>query len=78
MSKKRKKFSVFSSRINQLIDYLKAYQHSLRALISSVSQDDIAPISPEIATIGKVDIWPCKNGAVVLIYKSTSGEISIN
>lgn len=77
MSKKRRKLSVFSSRLDQLIDYLKAYQHSLRALISSVSQGDIEPVAPDVATIGKVDVWPCKDGAVVLIYKSTSGDISI-
>lgn len=78
MGKKRRKLSVFSARLNPLINYLRSYQHSLRALIASVSQKDVNPLEPEIATVGRVDVWTCKDGAVSLIYKSDSGEISIN
>lgn len=76
--KKRRDFSIFTARMNPLIDYLRSYQYELKALIGSIQHLPAKPKIPEIITLGRVDIWPCKDGAVVLIYRSDSGDIDIN
>ena len=77
MKYQERRLRTFAERIQRIENWLNAYQHSLRAIISSLPVQGPEPVFPELATIGRCDIWPCIDGAVILIYPSARG-ISIS
>lgn len=79
MGEKKRRLRVFKKKVefDLIIDFVKSYQHSLRALLATIPKDQSDTSRSEIATIGRSDIWPCKDGVVVLIYNSMSNEIEV-
>ena len=64
---------VSAERIEKIENYIHGYQFSLRALISSLPLDNYKPK----ISIGTSVIWPCLDGAIVLIFESESRKIDI-
>lgn len=67
-----------ASALSRVRTWVDSYQHSLRALFSVATERIQPPEAPELAAIGRCDIWACSDGAVVLIYRSSDQSISIN
>jgi hypothetical protein len=60
----------------RIVHYIQLYQHVLRALISSVERAGITPVS-HVAAVGLTEVWPCRDGAVALVYTRKGGEIEV-
>jgi len=78
MGQKKARLKSFRNKTDSIAEYMKLYQHSLRALSRAVPDTLRDPAKSSIATIGKSEIWPCTDGAVVLIYESESKNIEID
>jgi hypothetical protein len=76
MGQRKARIEAFGDKALTVAEYMKLYQYSLRALLSTLPNETQAMI-PGITSVGKVDIWPCMDGAVVLTYKSGSKDIAI-
>jgi len=78
---KRKKYPkrglAFGDRSKKIREFVSSYQYSLRALIASLPEqyDMVAP--QDIATVGFSEIWPCRDGTVVLIYQSDDIKVTV-
>lgn len=78
MGQRKTRLNSFGDKTNKIVEYIKLYQHSLRAIARALSDKLRDPSKSSIATIGKSEIWPCTDGAVVLIYESESQDIEID
>jgi hypothetical protein len=76
MGHRKARIKAFANKILPIAEYMKIYQHSLRALFNSLPSEKVER-APGIASIGRVDIWPCQDGALVLTYRSESKDIEV-
>ena len=77
MGQRLARINAFANKASSIAEYMKLYQYALRALISSLPSEVDERI-PGITAIGTVNIWPCRDGAVVLTYRSESKDIDIS
>ena len=77
MSQKKDRRLAFKERISVVKEYISKYQTTLRNLRTQLPDDEeVEPFF--IATaIGRLDIYPCKDAAVILTYPETSPELDI-
>jgi hypothetical protein len=76
MGHRKARIKAFANKVLPIAEYMKLYQHSLRALLNSLPSEKVERV-PGIASIGRVDIWPCMDGAVGLTYQSESKDIEV-
>lgn len=77
MSEKKRRKLAFAERSKKVEDYVKNYQTVFRDLLKQLPDDEqFEPQSIE-AVIGRVEIYPCKDAAIVLTYADDSDEINI-
>src|SRR4051794_22840740 len=65
-----------SRKVEALRSFLLGYQYSLRALIKSLPWEALQR-RPPFASIGRYEIWPCKDAAVVLVYPSNEDRVEV-
>lgn len=58
-------------------NYMQSYQYSLRALVNGIPAEQKSDVPSEVAVIGRVVIWPCTDGAVVLIYQDANNRVAV-
>ncbi len=77
MSQRKARLKAFGEKYAKAEEYYKLYMYSLRALTNSLPPEirDIA--IPKIASIGRAEIWPCIDGALVLVYSDSANEINV-
>ena len=75
MGHRKARIKAFADKASPIAEYMKIYQHALKALLNSLPKEKIQ--IPGIASVGRVDIWPCQDGAVVLTYRNNSNKIEI-
>lgn len=78
MGQKKARLRSFGDKAAKVAEYIKLYQHSLRALYNALPHEIQDLSKSHIATIGTSEIWPCRDGAVVLIYSEISKDINID
>jgi len=76
MGQRKARIKVFANKVLSIAEHMKIYQYALRALLNSLPSEMDEKI-PGITSVGKVDIWPCNDGAVVLTYRNDSRDIEI-
>jgi len=76
MGQRKARIKAFANKASSIAEHMKIYQYVLRALLNSLPNEMDERI-PGITSIGKVDIWPCSDGAVVLTYRNESKDIEI-
>ena len=77
MGQRKARIKAFTNKASGIAEYMKLYQHALRALLRSLPNEASESI-PGITSVGKVQIWPCRDGAVVLTYRSDLKNIDIS
>lgn len=78
MSQRKTRLKAFGEKYAKVEEFYKLYMYSLRALISSLPSEIRDVDVPKYASIGRAEIWPCTDGAVVLVYSDLSNEISVS
>ena len=61
-----------TERIEKLRAFVTAYREVLHQLVSNLPDDGSLLPLPIAAAVGKGEIWPCRDGAVVLTYDDQS------
>jgi hypothetical protein len=64
------------AKAEELRAYLLSYQYSMRALIKALP-DYVFRERPPFASVGRYEIWPCADTAVVLVYPSEFDAIEV-
>lgn len=59
--------TITPSKIGTVEDYVRGYQLSLRALRDQLPRASAVP-GPITAAVGRCEVWPCRDAAVVLTY----------
>lgn len=77
MGQRKARIKAFANKAAGIAEYMKLHQYALRALLASLP-NEVNENIPGITSIGRVDIWPCHDGAVVLTYRSESKDINIS
>ncbi len=78
MGDKKNRLLKLSSNIRKVTEFVSAYQYCLRTLLSTLPIGFTPTQPPEIVSIGRADIWPCSDGAVVLFYTDPNRHIGID
>jgi len=78
MNQRKARLKAFGEKYAKVEEFYKLYMYSLRALISSLPSEISEVDVPKYASIGRAEIWPCTDGAVVLVYSDSSKEISVS
>lgn len=78
MGEKKSRLKAFADKAAKIEEYIRNYQYSLRTLMRASPNVDVGSAPKAIAAIGLAEIWPCRDGAVVLIYKDPNREIDVN
>jgi hypothetical protein len=78
MGEKKARLKAFADKAAKTEEYIRNYQYSLRTLMRASPNVDIGSVPKAIAAIGLAEIWPCKDGAVVLIYEDPNREIKVD
>lgn len=76
MGQKARRKQALSAKAKAMAEHMRAYLHSLRALTNSVPEVDLAS-APGFVSIGRCEIWPCNDAALVLIYQSPTNTIEV-
>ncbi len=65
-------------KINALGQFVHSYLFALKALVSALPEGTDLTAEDNRATLGRAEIWPCSDGAVVLIYhdQQRAGEVT--
>lgn len=78
MGERKARLEAFGDKAKPISEFVNLYQHSLRALIASLPEHHkIVAAKKDITTVGMSEIWPCRDGAVVLIHSSQSTDIKV-
>jgi hypothetical protein len=77
MNEKRLRKKIFAEKSKKVEDYVREYQASFRNLLNQLPDDE--QFEPQLieAVVGRVEIYPCKDAAIVLTYADDSNEINI-
>jgi hypothetical protein len=77
MNEKKLRKKIFAEKSKKVEDYVRKYQASFRDLLRQLPDDE--QFEPQLieAVIGRVEIYPCKDAAIVLTYADNSNEINI-
>jgi hypothetical protein len=57
-----------NERIEKVREFVTSYQETLRSLVASLPADGSLVPLPIVTALGRCEIWPCKDAAVVLTY----------
>ena len=77
MSKKGAKLTAQAKRIALVREYVERYLLFLRELVLADPKFDPTAIRTAMAAVGKAEIWPCTDGAVVLVYAQVYCQVDI-
>src|SRR5713226_4945269 len=75
--KKARTLKSDKTRSEELRGYIESYLSALRAL-QTVPPFNDPPPEPALIAAGRAEIWPCEDGAIVLFYKSSSGNPQVH
>ena len=65
-------------RVDRIAQYVCDYQHKLRELMLTLPTDDVRVAhSDGVVAIGRYEVWPCIEGAVVLGYRDANLRVSV-
>lgn len=64
-------------RVKRVEAFVRGYQSALRALHGQLPSDGQAVPRQVAASLGRCDIWPCKDAAVVLTYADASAGLTV-
>jgi len=78
MGEKKARLKAFGDKATPIAEYVKLYQHALRALYKALPESVKDSPKSRLAVIGKSEIWPCRDGAVVLISKDRKSDITVD
>lgn len=78
MGEQKARIKAFGKKAQPVAEHTKTYLFALRALINSISSDKLQVIIPNLAVIGNAAVWPCQDGAVVLISSDKTAQISVD
>jgi hypothetical protein len=74
MDKRQRKIEA-DSKLESIVEFVKAYQHALKALLKFLPHDAVLITTATIATVGHCEIWPCQDGVAITIYRNYSRKI---
>ena len=68
VGKKKRKVITSKAKAQYLVEWVSAYQYALRALFRSLpaGYQPVPTWKRDVTPVGRVDIWPCRDGAVIL------------
>jgi hypothetical protein len=76
MGRKKVRQQQLAAKIEQIRTYVYAEQYVIRALLKAVPREVINQ-RPPFASVGRCEIWPCADAAVVLIYPNDLDSIEV-
>jgi hypothetical protein len=76
VSQKKARQKRLAAKIEQIRAYVYAEQYAIRALLKAVPREVICQ-RPPFASVGRCEIWPCADAAVVLIYPNDLDSIEV-
>jgi hypothetical protein len=62
-----------NERIEKVREFVTSYQNTLGSLVASLPDDGSLVPLPIVTALGRCEIWPCKDAAVVLTYDDSPG-----
>ncbi len=77
MGEKKARLKAFGARAAPIVEYVKLYQHALRALYKALPENIKDSLKSRLAVIGRSEIWPCLDGAIVLISQDSKSDITV-
>src|SRR5215217_2674842 len=76
MGQKKARQQRLATKIEQIHNYIYAEQYALRALLKAFPSE-VLDKRPPFASIGRCEIWPCADAAVVLVYPDEHDSIEV-
>lgn len=64
--------------VTRVAEYVRAYQRALDELYAEYPHESGRPANPRIALVGRTEIWPCKDAAVVLVFDDAQDDSKIH
>jgi len=78
MGEKKQRIKAFGNKAAPIAEYVKLYQYALKTLYKTLPESVKDSSKSRLATIGRSEIWPCHDGAVVLIRQDRKGDIAVS
>jgi len=76
VGQQRARTQLVAARVEKLRAYLLNYQYAMRALLKALPEEAFRE-RPPFASVGRYEVWPCSDAAVVLIYPSDIDAIEV-
>jgi hypothetical protein len=76
VGQKKARRQQLAAKVEQVRAYVYAEQHAIRGLLKAVPRQVIGQ-RPPFASIGRCEIWPCADAAVVLVYTNDLDSIEV-
>ena len=77
MSQSKQRAAKIGSDVERIAKFINAYQQGLKSLILGLPLGHMPVNEATAASVGKCEIWPCTDGAVVLIYSDPVSSIDV-
>src|SRR5882724_3883099 len=68
---------IVDQRIEKVRTFLEAYQAAFRAFLTELPHDGFILPKAVVSALGRCEIWPCTDAAIVLTYPSTKTESEV-
>ncbi|MEN3334198.1 MAG: hypothetical protein V7641_3563 [Blastocatellia bacterium] len=78
MGERKNRIKGFKKKIQPIKEYILSYQSALKALLATLPTQADKSVRSSVVTVGRCDIWPCEDAAVVLYYRNESESIEVN
>jgi hypothetical protein len=76
MGQRRSREQKITARVQELRSYLLSFQYALKALMKALPEH-VLHERPPFASLGRFEIWPCLDAAVVLMYPADTRGVEI-
>jgi SEC-C motif len=77
MSEEQRRHTDFVGMVKKVEEFVRRYQSTMRGLQSQLPDDGEVVPRMVAASVGRCDIWPCRDAAIVLTYSDSSAEINV-